>query len=176
MRKTREILRLKWQQCRSHRAVVTALGIGLGTVSEIVGRARRAGITSWQEVDALSEEELDARMYPSTSTGTPRPLPSPAAIHIELRRKGVTLRLLHEEYFLSNPNGYGYTKFVELYNAWADRLKVTMRQVHKAGEKCFVDYSGAKPSIVDAKSGERVEVELFVAVMGASGGVAGKLL
>jgi hypothetical protein len=86
MRKTREILRLKWQQCRSHRAVVNALDIGLGTVSEIIGRARRAGITSWQEVEALSEEELEARMYPSTSTGAPRPLPSPAAIHIELRR------------------------------------------------------------------------------------------
>lgn len=168
MRKTREILRLKWQQCRSHRAVVKALDIGLGTVSEIVGRARRAGITSWQEVEALSEEELEARMYPPSSTVAPRPLPSPAAIHIELRRKGVTLRLLHEEYFLSNPNGYGYTKFVELYNAWAERLRVTMRQVHKAGEKCFVDYSGTKLTIVDRSTGERVEVELFVAVMGAS--------
>jgi len=103
MRKTREILRLKWQQCRSHRAVVTALDIGLGTVSEIVGRARRAGITSWQEVEALSEEELEARMYPTPSTVSPRPLPSPAAIHIELRRKGVTLRLLHEEYKPEEP-------------------------------------------------------------------------
>ena len=97
MRKTREILRLKWQQCRSHRAVVKALGIGLGTVSEIVGRARRSGITSWQEVEALSEEELEARMYPPPSTVAPRPLPSPAAIHIELRRKGVTLRLLLDD-------------------------------------------------------------------------------
>ena len=73
MRKTREILRLKWQQCRSHRAVVAALDIGLGTVSEIVGRARRAGITSWQEVEALSEEELEARMYPPPSTVCRRP-------------------------------------------------------------------------------------------------------
>ena len=109
MRKTREILRLKWQQCRSHRAVVKALDVGLGTVSELIGRARRAGITSWQEVEALSEEELEARLYPPPSTIGPRPLPSPAAVHIELRRKGVTLRLLHEEYFVSNPNGYGYT-------------------------------------------------------------------
>jgi transposase len=168
MRKTREILRLKWQQCRGHRAVVKALGVGLGTVSDVVGRARRAGITSWREVEALSEEELEARMYPAPSTIAPRPLPSPAAIHIELRRKGVTLRLLHEEYFLSSPNAYGYTTFVELYNEWADRLRVTMRQVHKAGEKCFVDYSGDKLTIVDRATGDRVEVELFVAVMGAS--------
>jgi transposase len=168
MLKAREILRLKWQQCLSHRQIATAKGVGVGTPSEIVGRARRAGITCWQQVEPLSEEELEARLYPAPSIITPRPLPSPAAIHIELRRKGVTLRLLHEEYFLSNPNGYGYTKFVELYNEWAERLRVTMRQVHKAGEKCFVDYSGNKLTIVDRATGERVEVELFVAVMGAS--------
>jgi transposase len=168
MRKTREILRLKWQQCGSHRAVVNALKVGLGTVSEVLTRARRAGITSWQEVNALSDEELEARMYPSSSTIAPRPVPSPATIHVELRRKGVTLRLLHEEYFVANANGYGYTTFVERYNEWADRQRVTMRQVHKAGEKCFVDYSGTKPTIVDRATGERVEVELFVAVMGAS--------
>jgi transposase len=72
--------------------------------------------------------------------GEPRPEPNLPAIHIELRRRGVTLRLLHEEYVAGNPNAYGYTKYVELYNAWAERLRVTMRQVHKAGEKCFVDY------------------------------------
>jgi transposase len=169
MRKTREILRLKWVHGRSHREIAGALVVGVGTPSEVVARAKRAKITSWSEVEALSDEELDARMYPPPLlNGEPRPEPNPAAIHIELRRTGVTLRLLHEEYALANPNAYGYTKFVELYNAWAERLLVTMRQVHKAGEKCFVDYSGKKPSIVDAKTGERIEVELFVAVMGAS--------
>jgi transposase len=58
------------------------------------------------------------------------------------------LRLLHEEYFVANSNGYGYTKFVELYNAWAERQQVVMRQVHQAGDKCFIDYSGKKPTIV----------------------------
>jgi transposase len=169
MRKTREILRLKWVQGRSHREIAGAIGVGVGTPTQVVARARRAQITCWAEVEALSDEELEARMYPApVLNGAPRPEPNPAAIHIELRRTGVTLRLLHEEYLLANPNGYGYTKFVELYNAWADRLLVTMRQVHKAGEKCFVDYSGKKPSIIDANTGDRVEVELFVAVMGAS--------
>ena len=169
MRKTREILRLKWAQARSHREIAGALGVGVGTPTQVVARAQRAKIMCWAEVEALSDEELEARMYPpSVLNGAPRPEPNPAAIHIELRRTGVTLRLLHEEYLLANPNAYGYTKFVELYNAWADRLRVTMRQVHKAGEKCFVDYSGKKPSIVDANTGARVEVELFVAVLGAS--------
>ena len=169
MRKTREILRLKWVQGRSHREIAGAIGVGVGSPTQVVARARRAQITAWSEVEALSDEELDARMYPPPLTdGDPRPEPNPAAIHIELRRTGVTLRLLHEEYALANPNAYGYTKFVELYNVWANRLVVTMRQVHKAGEKCFVDYSGKKPSFVDAATGERIEVELFVAVMGAS--------
>ena len=63
-------------------------------------------------------------MYPPpVLNGELRPEPNPAVIHLELRRTGVTLRLLHEEYLAANPTGaYGYTKFVELYNAWADRL------------------------------------------------------
>ena len=170
MRKTREILRLKWLLDRSHREIARVIGVGVGSPTQVVTRAKRAGITCWADVEALSDEELDARMYPPpVLSGEVRPEPNPAVIHLELRRAGVTLRLLHEEYLAANPLGaYGYTKFVELYNAWADRLKVTMRQVHKAGEKCFVDYSGKRPSIVDAKTGVRTEVELFVAVMGAS--------
>lgn len=169
MRKTREILRLKWVLGRSHREIANTLAVGVGTTSQVVARAKRAAITTWSDLEALSDEELEARMYPPpVKNGELRPEPNVAAMHIDLRRTGVTLRLLHEEYAAENPNAYGYTKYVELYNAWAERLKVTMRQVHKAGEKCFVDYSGARPSIVDAKTGERVPVELFVAVMGAS--------
>jgi transposase len=170
MRKTREILRLKWLLDRSHREIARVIGVGVGSPTQVVARAKRAGITCWADVEALSDEELDARMYPPPVLSSEvRPEPNPGVIHLELRRTGVTLRLLHEEYLAANPRGaYGYTKFVELYNAWADRLKVTMRQVHKAGEKCFVDYSGKRPSIVDAKTGARTEVELFVAVMGAS--------
>jgi len=67
-----------------------------------------------------------------------------------------------------HPDGYGYTKFLEHYRAWADKQQLVMRQVHKAGEKCFVDYAGKKPSYVNPQTGEHVEVELFVAVMGAS--------
>lgn len=169
MRKTREILRLKWLLGRSHRDIARAIAVGVGTPSQVVARAQRAGIVTWSHVEALSDEELEARMYPPPiRNGEERPEPNPAAIHLELRRPGVTLRLLHEEYAAANPNAYGYTKYVEIYNEWAERQRVTMRQIHKAGEKCFVDYSGTKPSIVDARTGERVEVELFVAVMGAS--------
>ena len=168
MRKTREILRLKLQQQRSHREIAAALGVGVGTPSKIGVAAQRAGLASWDDVAALNDDELDARIYMNVSPKVARPMPDLAKIDIELRREGVTLRLLHEEYSTSHPNGYGYTKFVALYNAWTVRTKLTMRQVHKAGEKIFVDYAGKRPSIVDGTTGEKIEVELFVAVLGAS--------
>lgn len=143
MRKTREILRLKWQQRRSHREIATALAIGLGTTSEVTKRAREVGVDSWEAVDALSDDELERKLYrePPTSPAKPRPRPDPAQLHIELRRHGVTLRLLHEEYLQAHPDGYGYTQYLAFYNEWAAKLRVVMRQVHKSGEKCFVDYS-----------------------------------
>ena len=105
MRKTREILRLKWQQGRTHREIARALAIGAGTPSDVSKRATAAGIESWEAVDALSDDELDRKLYrapaPSTASSTPptpKLKPDPAQIHIELRRHGVTLRLLHEEY------------------------------------------------------------------------------
>lgn len=168
MRKTREILRLKWLLGRSHREIAKALSVGVGTPSDVAKRALVANITTWDQVAALTDDELDQRLYIEQPKASARPLPDPAKIHIELRRPCVTLRLLHEEYQHEHPDGYGYTQYVAHYNAWAAKQKVTMRQVHKAGEKCFVDYAGKRPSIVDAATGERVEVELFVAVMGAS--------
>jgi transposase len=166
---------LKWQQGRSHREISRALAIGAGTPSDVAKRAKAAGLESWEAIEVLSDDELDRKLYrapaPSTASSmppTPKLKPDPAQIHIELRRHGVTLRLLHEEYLQACPDGYGYTQYVAFYNAWAQRLNVVMRQVHKAGEKCFVDYSGKKPTIVDPSTGERIEVELFVAVMGAS--------
>lgn len=168
MRKTREILRLKWQHDRSHRQIAAALAIGDGTPHEVIARAKGAGLTCWAEIEALTDDELEARLYPATSTTAERPLPDPAYLHLELRRKHVTLRLLHEEYLQQHVDGYGYTKFREHYNAWLDKHQLVMRQVHKAGEKCFVDYAGSKPAYVNPETGERVECELFIAVMGAS--------
>jgi transposase len=80
----------------------------------------------------------------------------------------VTLELLHVEYLEQNPEGYGYTQFCEYYRRWVKRHRLSMRQVHRAGEKLFVDYSGKKPHIVEPTTGEVIDVELFVAALGAS--------
>jgi transposase len=167
MRNTKEILRLK-ALGRSHRDIARALGVGVATVSEAMGRARSAGL-DWLAASTLSEADLDARLYPRVARSAARPLPDPASLDVELRKLGVTLRLLHHEYLEQHRDGaYGYTQFCEHYKAWKRTQLVTMRQVHVAGDKLFVDYSGKRPAIVAGATGEQVAVELFVAVLGAS--------
>ena len=168
MRVTREVLRLKWVLGRSHREIRLATGVGLATVSEAASRAVVAGL-DWAMVERLTDEELETRLYPPPpGPGTRRPLPDPAKLDLELRRAGVTLRLLHVEYLEQHADGYGYTQFCRHYHEWASRRHSPMRQVHKAGDKLFVDYSGTRPSIADPTTGEVIAVELFVAVLGAS--------
>lgn len=168
MRQIREILRQKILLGHTHRAIAASLGVSAGVVGETVSRAKQAGISAWQEVEQLEEPALGARLYGVKRAGGDRPLPDPAELDIELRRKGVTLQLLHVEYLGRHPDGYRYTQFCNLYRAWKKRQGVVMRQVRRAGEKLFVDYSGGKPKIHDPTTGEAREVELFVAALGAS--------
>jgi transposase len=94
--------------------------------------------------------------------------PDAAWIHQELKKVGVTLELLHLEYLQEHPEGYKYTAFCERYRRWRKARSLVLRQEHRAGEKLFVDFSGKRPFYVDPTSGERIEVELFVAALGAS--------
>ena len=89
-------------------------------------------------------------------------------MHGELRRKGVTLSLLWEEYRAAHPNGYGYSRFCELYTRWEGKLSPVMRQRHPAGERLFVDYAGATMDVVCPQTGEVRTAQLFVATPGAS--------
>ena len=70
--------------------------------------------------------------------------------------------MLWVEYIQDHPNGYRYSRFCELYQGYKKTLNPTMRQTHRVGEKIFVDFSGKRPGIVDPKTGEVREVELFV--------------
>jgi len=167
MRKLREILRQKWVLGRSHREVAASLRVSVGTISEVVRRAEGAGLT-WGTVPE-GEDELERRLYgESPPGGGDRPRPDCSWIHAERRRPGVTLQLLHLEYLEKHPGGYQYTQFCEIYRRWRKRQRRSMRQVHRAGEKMFVDYAGKKPHTVDPETGEVMERELFVAVLGAS--------
>jgi hypothetical protein len=169
MRQVREILRLKHEQGLPHRAIARACGVGLGTVSEYCRRAQRAALT-WPLPADLDDTQLEARLFRRVSAvvGVPRPVPDMAWIHQELKRPGVTLQRLHLEYLAREPDGYRYSQFCRHYHDWARALAPTMRQIHRAGEKAFVDFSGKRPVIYDVTTGEVRPVELFVGALGAS--------
>ena len=168
MRRIREVLRLRYEVGRSQREIARACGMGTGTVSEYLGRARQAGIV-WPLPEEFDDARLEGRLFPALEPGHERVAPDMAWIHEELKRTGVTLYLLWEEYRQAHLQGsYGYSQFCEHYRRWTRKLKPSMRQVHRAGEKTFIDFSGKRPHIVDSKTGEVIEVELFVAALGAS--------
>jgi transposase len=85
-----------------------------------------------------------------------------------MRRPNVTLALLWDEYHAATADGFGYSWFCEMYRAWAGRLKPTLRQVHVAGERLFVDFAGHTMEVIDGATGEIRRAEIFVAVLGAS--------
>jgi transposase len=118
----------------------------------------------------LEDAGLEARLYPPPPAipAAQRPLPDWAAVHRELRRPNLTLALLWEEYRVGAPEGFGYSWFCDLYRAWAGRLKPTLRQVHPAGERMFVDFAGQTMEVVEGLTGEMRRAEVFVAVLGAS--------
>jgi transposase len=169
MRKIREILRLLSESRLSQRQIASCCGIGKTTVADCLARAQRIGL-DWSLASGLSDEELEKRLYPLAAKVpvSERPAVDWAAVHTELKKKGVTLQLLWEEYQQQDPRGYGYSRYCELYSQWRTRSDLSMRQVHRAGEKLFVDYCGATVPVMDAGSGEVREAQIFVAVWGAS--------
>jgi transposase len=168
MNRIREILRLRWVLGLGVRQAAASTGVGRSVVSKTVARAAHAGL-DWSAVEQLSDTELERRLYGAPCAPvTGRAEPDPVYMHTELRRPGVTLELLHLEYIEAHPDGYRYTAFCDRYRAWQKKRGLWMRQVHRAGEKAFVDYSGKTPSFIDPNTGERVSVELFVGVLGAS--------
>lgn len=175
MRKVREVLRLKYELGKSHRQIAAAVGMCRSAVDQYVKRAEKAGLT-WKNAEEMSDAEVEGMLFEQVGRNMPRdraPIDL-GWVHTEMRRKGVTLQLLWTEYqegVKTGPAGqrpYKYSQFCDLYAEWRAKLAPSMRQVHRAGEKAFLDFSGMKPKVFDPATGEATEVELFVMVMGAS--------
>jgi transposase len=140
MHRIREILRQKWSLQRTHREIAASVGCGVGTVWKVLARATAAGLELC-DVDVLDDRELELRVLGKrVEPRRQHALPDFEKIHREHRRPGVTLELLHLEYLAEDPDdGYRYTQFCELYRRWLERHRLSMRQVHRAGDKAFVD-------------------------------------
>jgi transposase len=168
MRKILDVLRLSLEGGRSHREIARAINASPTTVGDLLRRAKLYGIT-WPLPAGLSEPVLEAQLYPPTApSNQARPDPDWPIVHRELRRKGVTLDLLWQEYKAEYPTGYRYSGFCALYRQWVGRLSLSLRQTHTPGEKLFVDYAGQTVPITDPTSGEIRPAAIFVAVLGVS--------
>lgn len=169
MRKVKEVLRLKWGCGLSHRQIAKSCGIARPTVAEYIRRAEDIGL-SWPLPEELDEAALERLLFPlpPSMSKEVRPAPDWSEVHRQLKRKGVTLALLWQEYKTLYPEGYQYSAFCEHYRAWEGTLDLVMRQTHRAGEKLFVDYAGQTVPVVDRISGEIQPAQVFVAVLGAS--------
>lgn len=172
MRKVLEALGLLFDQDRSQREVATILALSQSTVHEYVVRFRATGLP-WPLPAELDEATLEARLFTRGPTPLPatRPVPDWATVHQELKRKGVTLQLLWAEYKDAAPEParcYQYTQFCRHYHVWAGTLEPVLRQVYVAGERLFVDYAGPTMPVVDARTGEIREAQIFVGALGAS--------
>jgi transposase len=169
MRQVREVLRLKWACGLSDRKIAQSVRISRPTVAEYVRRAQAAGL-AWPLPDALDDVVLERRLFPTAAHTlvARRPTPDWVIVHQELKRKGVTLVLLWQEYKASTPDGLQYSQFCQAYRQWAGKLDLVMRQSHRAGEMLFVDYAGQTMPVVDVLTGEIREAAIFIAVLGAS--------
>jgi transposase len=164
IRMIKDLLRLKHEVGLSHEAIARSLGISKGVVSKYATLARSQSL-DWPAAAALSDAELERRLLGRTREDSQAVVPDFGQMHLELRRKGMTLTLLWEEYRAANIGRrvWGYTQFCEHYKAYAKTLRRSMRQQHRAGEKLFVDFAGPTLALADGARGQ-----VFVAALGAS--------
>lgn len=169
MRKIKEALRLHAESRLSGRAIARSMAIGPATVFDYLARARLANLT-WPLPAEFDDASLERLLFPPQGAApTEHVQPDWGYVHQELRRPGVTLLLLWEEYKARHAEGgYQYSRFCDLYRTWARKVDVTMRQNHRAGEKLFVDYAGDTLGVTDPTTGEIRRAQIFVAVLGAS--------
>jgi hypothetical protein len=151
MRKVREVMRLRHALGVSERQIAITIGVSRSTVGEYLRRAAVIGIT-WPVPEGMDDGELERRLFtpPSFDEKPARPLPDWTHVHRELKRHAVTLLLLWEEYRAEHADGYGYSRFCDLYREWCETISPTMRQAHGPAEKLFVDFAGDTVPVFDA--------------------------
>src|SRR5947209_15425425 len=167
MRKIKEVLRLRFELKLGYQQIGRSCSMAVSTVHKYLKRAAAAGLT-WPLPEDWDEARVDAVVFTRREANFAEPNPKRiapdfAAIHHQLRsEKYVTLQLLWEEYRQAHPDGYGYSRFCELYQRWRGKLDVVLRQEHKAGEKMFVDWAGATIPVYDPHTGQPWPAPLFV--------------
>ena len=164
MRKIRDVLRLKLETKLSHERTAAALNLSKGVVAKYVTLANAAGL-DWAQIQALDDTALHNRLLGPPQRASAFVQPDYGRMHQELRRKGMTMMLLWQEHVAQHPGActHQYSQFCVNYRTYAQSLKRSMRQIHRAGEKLFIDYAGPTVELTDAS-----RAHIFVAALGAS--------
>ena len=167
LRKIREALRLRFELKLTFDQIADSLKVSSTSARNYIKRAQDIGL-SWPL--SLTDTELESKLFVQ-GQGRPRlkyPDPDWNWVHGELKRKGVTKQLIWHEHNEKQEGSLSYSQFCHRYRRWAKLNQISMRQVHKAGEKLFVDYAGHTIPIFDRYSGKHFEAQIFVAALGAS--------
>ena len=170
MRKIRDVLRLRLSAGLSIREISRSTKLSVGSIQKLLVRSHALEL-GWPLPDDLDDNQLANLFYPTADTRTSHryQMPDWPVINQELKRRHMTKQLLWEEYTQQYPNRcYSYSQFCERFRRWQGKQKRSMRQHHRAGEKCFVDYGGSTVPIINAMTGEIREAQIFVATLGAS--------
>ena len=166
MRQIKDVLRLKLELHHSHQHIATSLGISKGVVTKYIKLANTAGL-HWPQIQTMDEMALHQLLMGGAPTrASAFVAPDYAKVRQELQRKGMTLMLLWQEHSERHPDGaiHSYSQFCENYRQFAKTLKRSMRQIHRAGEKLFIDYAGPTVGLTDSS-----RAHIFVSALGASG-------
>ena len=163
--KAKEILRLKYEAELSLRDIAKACNCGKSTVAEVLERASKAKIACPGD---LSDKQLISLLYPPQESKKEIPEPDMESIFYEMKKKGVTLMLLWEEYKENCPEGIMYTQFCERYRNFKKACRLTMHIEHKAGQEMQVDWAGQTLKYIESQTGEIKTAYIFVAVLPAS--------
>lgn len=170
MSKVRQILRLH-SQGRSKLLIAKQTGVSRNTLKKYLKEFELSGL-SFNEVNELGDKDLeDFFIKPEVRPVTPKMQTLCSlfpAMDKELKRKGVTLFLLWEEYKRKHPDGDSYGQFKHYFAQWKAQVNPSMHIEHKAGDKLYVDFVGHKLSIIDKQTREVQPVEVFLAILGAS--------
>jgi len=171
MRKIKQVLRLHFEQGASNRRIATSTHISRASVAEYLRRFQQSGLV-WPLPDSLSDTKLEQQLFPPAVNipASQRPVPDWQTVYQDLKntKNHTTLFLLWQEYKANHPYGYQYSWFCDQFRLWQGKLDVSMRQIHLAGDKLFVDYAGDTLPIIDRRTGEIKRAQIFVAVLGAS--------
>lgn len=153
----------------SRNSIAATRHMSKNSVGDVIHIADARGIT-FKDVRGLSDEQVYRMFYPDKHvTENMYHEPDYGYVHDELRKTGVTLKLLWQEYQMqcsrANLISMGYTKYCRGYDAYTTANRLTNHLEHKPGIITEVDWSGPTMSYVDVTTGEIVTVYLFVATL-----------